>query len=177
MAVINTIDDRLVHPKAASEVTGAPIYEVVSVIAIAANDDDTSKFFIAEVPAEAVIDEITLESPAITAGTAYDVGLYDTDGVVVSGKVDCFAANLDMSNVAGLPVGPLGDPIRQAMTALALTDANKKVYEIAGHVNKALPASGETQKKTKYRIGLTADTIGTGAGTIVARVKYRKMTA
>jgi len=177
MAVINSIDDRLTHPQAAAEVTGSPVYEVVKVITIGAGDDDTSKFFIAELPAEVVLDEITLETPAITAGTAYDVGLYDTDGVVITGKVDCFAANLDLSNVTGLPTGPLGDPIRQAMTAVALADANKKLYEHAGHVNKALPASGETQKKAKYRIGLTADTIGSGAGTIVARVKYRKMSA
>jgi len=175
MAVINTADDVLTHPQAAAEVTGVPQYAVTKVIAIAATDDDTSKFLIAELPAEVVIDEITLESPAITAGTAYDVGIYNTDGSVVD--ADVFAANLDMSNVTGLPTGPTGDPIRQAMTALALTDVNKKLWELAGHVNKPFPATGETHKKTKYRIVLTADTIGSAAGTIVARIKYRKMSA
>lgn len=172
MAVINTVDDVLTQPQPAAEVGGAALCGVTKVIPIAAADDNASIFLIAELPDTAIVDAITLETPAITGGTAYDVGLYNADGTVID--ADVFAANLDLSDTTGLPTGPLGDPIRQAMTALALADANKKLYEIAGHVNKAFPATGDTNRKSKYRIALTADTIGTGAGTIVARVTFRK---
>lgn len=171
MAVVNTVDDAFAHPQASAEFGGAKVLNETRVITIAAGDDDTSVYFIAELPDTAVLDSITLEGPAITAGTVYDVGLYNVDGTVVD--QDCFANNLDLSDVTGLPVGPTGDPIRQCMTALALTDVNKKLYEHAGHVNKAFPASGETNRKGKYRIGLKGDTVGSGAGTPVARVQYR----
>jgi hypothetical protein len=171
MAVINTADDVLTHPLHAGEYTGKPTMRVVKAISVAAGDDDGSKWLLAELPDTAIVDRITLESAAITGGTDYEVGLYTVDGTVIS--KGCFATGVDMSNVTGLPTGPFGDPIREAMTALDSSHVNKKLYEIASHVNKAFPAVGETQRKSKYRICLTADTVGTGAGNIIARIDYR----
>lgn len=171
MAVINTADDLLTHPRASHNTTGARVLAVTQVISIVTADDNASKFFIAELPAEAIIDELTLEAATISGGSAYDVGLYDVDGTHIND--DVFAVALDMSSSAGLSTGPLGDPIRSALTALALTDANKTLWELAGHVNKTIPGVGETQKRSKYRIVLTADTIGSADATIVARVRYR----
>lgn len=170
MAVINTIDDALSYPADTAETTGARILEVIKVITIVSGDTDASKFFIAEVPDMALLERIELECPAITGGTDYDIGLFDTKGNVI--LADCFANGLDMSDVTGLPVGPLGDSVRQGMTAVTLANAGKRVFEHAGHVNKALPASGETNRLAKYRIGLTANTIGSADATIVARVRY-----
>lgn len=170
MAVINTVDDILTHPQPAAETTGSRVLEVVRLITIAASDDDGSKFLIAEVPDMAVLQSVTLESPAITGATDYDIGLFDKDGNVLNANV--LADGLDMSSTTGLPTGSTGDPVRQGMTNLALTDATKRVFELAGHVNKAFPASGETNRLSKYRIGLTANTIGTAAATIIARTRY-----
>jgi hypothetical protein len=171
MAVINQVDDVLVHPQPAAELCGARLLQVTRIVSIAAADDDGSIYLIAEVPDDAILDEITLESPAIAGATDYDIGFYNVDGSLID--IDTLAVTLNMSDVTGLPVGPLGEPIRQAMTALALTDANKKLYELAGHVSKAFPASGETNRKSKYRIAITASVVGTAAGTIVARTRYR----
>jgi hypothetical protein len=171
MAVVNQADDLFVFPVAAAELGGVTQKSETRVISIAAADDDGSKYLIAELPDTAILDEITLEAPAIAGGTSYDVGIYNVDGTLVN--ADVFAAALDMSSTAGLPTGPTGDPIRQAMTALLLTDVNKKLYEHAGHVMKAFPASGETNRKAKYRVVITANTVGTAAATIVARVRYR----
>lgn len=170
MAVINTADDQLTHPLEHGTY-GARTLSFTKVIAIASGDENASKFLIGEVPGEAIIDSITLEVAAITGGTGYDVGLYEVDGTAIND--DVFAAALDLSDVTGLGKGPLGDEIRHAMTALAAADVNKPVWELAGHVNKTLPGVGETLKRSKYRIVLTADTIGSADANIVARVTYR----
>lgn len=170
MAVINTADDLLTHPQSAGEVSGKRVVEVIKPIAIAAADSDTSQFLLAEIPGTAILESITLEAAAIAGATDYDVGIFDTAGAVID--ADILAAALDMSDTTGLPVGPLGEAIRQAMTALALTDAGKQLFELAGHVSKTFPGSGETLAKAKYRIVLTANTIGTAAGDIVARIRY-----
>lgn len=170
MAVINEADDLFSHPQHAAQIGGKRVIEVVRVIQIAAADDDGSKYFMAEVPGTAVLGRVELEGPAITNGTDYDVGFYDVNGNVII--KDKLADGLDLSNVTGLPVGPTGDVVRQAMTNLALADAIKSVAELAGHVVKALPAPGETRAKEKYRIVLTANTVGTAAGTLIARVRY-----
>jgi hypothetical protein len=171
MAVITTIDDVFVHPQPAGEVTGLHARRVVQEITIAAADSDGSVFFMGELPDDAILDDITLENADIAGGASYSVGIYDVAGTVILAAV--FASTLDLSSSVGLPLGPYGDPIRHAMTALAPTDANKKLYELAGHVSKAFPASGETNRKAKYRIGLLAATIGTAAATIVSRIDYR----
>jgi hypothetical protein len=171
MAVVNQADDVINHPQAASEVSGGKVHRLVKVISIAQADDDGSIYLVGELPDCAIVDEITIESPAITSASDIDVGLYDVDGTVVD--KDCFADGLDLSSTTGLPTGPLGDPIRQCMPALALADANKKVYEVAAHVNKPFPASGETPKRSKYRLCVTGNTVGAANGTLVVRCTYR----
>lgn len=170
MAVVNEADDIFVHPQHAAQIGGKKVVESVRVISIAAADDDTSKYFMAEVPGTAILERVELEGPAVAGAADYDIGFYDVDGNVII--KDKLADGLDLSSITGLPTGPTGDAVRQGMTNLALTDAVKPVAELAGHVVKALPASGETRAKEKYRIVLTANTVGTAAGTFIARVRY-----
>lgn len=170
MAVVNEADDVFVFPQHAAQIGGKRVIETVRVISIAAADDDTSKYFMAEVPGTAVLERVELEGPAISGASDYDIGFYDTDGNVII--KDKLADGLDLSSITGLPTGPTGDAVRQGMTNLALADAVKSVAELAGHVVKALPATGETRAKEKYRIVLTANTVGTAAGTLIARVRY-----
>ena len=170
MAVIAEHTAKYPHPQSAVEFAGARPLETIRVINIATGDDDGSKWLIAEVPDQAVLKSITLEGAAITGGTSYSVGLHDADGNSI--LPNAFLNAADFSSTAGLPTGPLGSPIRQCMPVVTPANANKKVFELAGHVNKALPAAGEVSRKSKYRIVLTGNTAGTGAGTLVARVEY-----
>jgi hypothetical protein len=170
MAVINTIDDALSHPQSREAISGSRLLQIVRQVTIQASDDDTSVWFLGEVPDTAIVSDIELEGAAITGATDYDIGLYKPDGTVID--VDVFADGLDLSSIAGLPVGPFGDGCRKGMTNLAVTDANKTVSELAVHVNKAFPAVGETSRLPKYRIGLRANTAGSGAGALVARITY-----
>ncbi len=171
MAVVNTVDDVLTHPTTAGELGGARLLSSSRVIDIAAADSDLSVFLMGEVPDIAVIESIEFECTDITGGTSFSVGLYDVDGTVIDDN--CFADAVDFSSISGLPLGPHGVAIRQLMSAVSIANANKKVYEHAGHVNKTYPGSGETQKKSKYRIGLKATTIGSEAVTGLAIIKYR----
>lgn len=172
MATVNYIDDALPHPQLNVNVTGARLMEIQRVVTIAAGDDNGSIYLLGELPGAAILESITLEGPAITGASDIDVGLFEQSGAAISGKGNCFADQLDLSSISGLPTGPTGDAIRQAGTAIALADANKKIYEHAGHVNKAFPGTSETQKKDKYRVGLTANTVGSADGTLVARIRY-----
>jgi len=170
MAVINTIDDVFTHPQSREKFTGSRVLQIVRQVTIATGDDDGSVWFLGEVPDTAIITDIEVEGAAITGATDYDIGLYKPDGTVID--VDVFADGLDFSSISGLPVGPFGDGCRKGMTNLAVTDANKTVSELAGHVNKALPAPGETNRLPKYRVGLRANTAGSGAGALVSRITY-----
>lgn len=172
MAVINTVDDALSHPQTAGEISGAPILRIVETISIAAGDDNGSIYFVGEVPNSAVLDSITIEGTDITGGTDFQLGLYNVDGSVID--ANCLMDTTDFSSITGLPLGPHGVALRQCLTAVALADANKEVYLLAGHVNKAFPASGETNLKAKYRIGLLAATIGSEAVDLVVTTTYRK---
>ncbi|MBS2008256.1 MAG: hypothetical protein JST01_14505 [Cyanobacteria bacterium SZAS TMP-1] len=172
MAVINEPATlKLKHPQDSGELQGARVLEVVRVISIAAGDDDGSAYLLGEVPDQAVIESISIEGAAITGGSAYKVGLADADGNMIDDN--CFADTTDFSSTTGLPLGPLGSPIRQLMSAVGLANARKRVFEHAAHVNKVVAASGETQRKGKYRVVLTAATVGSAAATLVCRIKYQ----
>lgn len=172
MAVINTVNDRFAHPQAAAEFSGARVLRQSIEIAMAAADDNDSIYFVGEFPGTAVIDSITIEGATIAGATDVDLGIYEVDGTVID--KDVLADGMDLSDSTGLPTGPYGDPIRYAMTALAPTDRNKKLYELAGHVNKPFPASGETLKRSRYRLALHANAAASAAGTIVVTVDYRE---
>lgn len=170
MAVVDQSTTQLVHPVAAVENTGARLLQIQKVITLGASESDLSKYFLGELPDMAVIESITLEGAAVTGFSSADVGLYNVDGSVIS--ANCLASALDLSTTSGLGTGPTGSPIRPASTAIGAANATKRVFELASHVNKAYPASGETNRKAKYRVILTANTRGSGTGTLVARIRY-----
>lgn len=170
MAVVLDIAKKITHPASAVETSGARTLQVMTRIQKAAGDSNNSIYFIAEVPDQAVIKTISLEGAAVTGMNDADVGLWDVDGNVID--KDCFADGMDLSSVSGLPLGPLGQGIRQCMSAVGIANGLKKVFEIAQHVNKAFPGAGETNRKSKYRIGLQLNTASANAGDFIARVEY-----
>jgi hypothetical protein len=170
MAVVDNVSTKSTHPMPNVKLSGAKVMEVITTINKAASDSDGSKYLIAEIPGNAIIHSISLEGAAVALMTSAKVGLFLMDGTAVNDAL--FLGATDFSTTTGLPTGPLGQPIRQCATALGVANAEKNVYELAGHVNKAVPATGETQKKEKYKIALTATTAGPNAGTWVARVCY-----
>lgn len=124
---------------------------------IAAADDDGSVYrFFKAVPAEYVPLRLEVYNDAITAGTDYDIGLYEVkddngNGGAVVDK-DKFADGLDMSSGAAK-----GSP-KDGLSAIGIDEVAETLWELAGHTIST--------RKPAYDIALTANTVGSAAGTI-----------
>jgi hypothetical protein len=124
-------------------------------VSILAADDDGSTFMLFKsIPKDSVLASLGLEHSAITGGTSYDVGLYNGRTGAVIDK-DCLAAALDLTAAAtkNAPKDGLKD----------VTHANtrKALWELSGLSFAACPDIVD--------VVLTANTIGTAAGSVTAR--------
>lgn len=122
---------------------------------VAAADDDTSRYLFVPVPSNACIKHIYVRNDAITAGTAYDIGLFNLDGTPADD--DVYATAVDMS------AARTAVPFDAAWEARDIINVNKKVWE-----DLLLPFD---PFKTYY-VGIAADTVGTAAGDITLEVIY-----
>ena len=101
------------------------------------------------------LDAIRAKCDAITAGTAYDLGLYTTAAVV--NDVDYYATNVDFSSaLTTLPVDLLDEARDIALGAQAVW----------------ADAAATADSRRFYYLSYTADTVGSAAGQIVTRVHY-----
>lgn len=149
--------------QSALENGGAPVGALFATFEVAAADSDGSVYRVFKgLPANLIPLDIKIACDAITAGTVWDVGLYDTDlGAVID--ADCFAANLDLSSAADF-----GNPTAlDGMDAVAIENYNKRLFEHAGHTVEA-----NTRRGKGYDLALTADTVGSAAGTISVLMYY-----
>lgn len=140
-----------------ARVAGGQVREFSAQLEIAAADDDGSIYKIARLPANAILTKLELHSDAIAGATSYSVGLYEEDGTTVI-DLDEFMAATDIN--AG---NAIGSPLN-AMSAVAIENLAKKLYELAGH-------TVDTKKKG-YVLAITATTAGSAAGTISLRGRY-----
>lgn len=121
------------------------------VVPVAAADADGDVYrLLKSVPGDARIKSITLEHGAITGGTDWDVGLYSTDLGPVKSK-DALADGLTLASAGS----------KDGLSGVALTDRAKRIYELAG----------DSKSEGGYDLCLTANTVGTVAGTIVATIE------
>ena len=147
---------------------GAREYTVSESVAIAAADDDTSTFRVCRVHSSWILKSIKAFCTAVTGGTDYDVGLYDIDGGAVV-DADLYADGVSFATAAPAvpPTAAANDGIElrfgDAATAIP-GDVNSRVWEDIG---------GLTADPNKfYDLVLTANTVGTGAGTVALVVRY-----
>jgi hypothetical protein len=126
-------------------------------VEIDAADDDTSKYRLARLPANAILESITIDHDAITGGTDFDLGFYDVpetnSGAVISGAVDVLVDGATLA-VAG-SVDGLGN--------VAIENRHKKIWEIAG-------LAADPNKLVD--IVLTGNVVGTASGTVTLSVNY-----
>ncbi len=137
--------------------TGAPDHSIVQTEEIAAADDDGSVYrFFKAVPANWIPTRIEVYNDAITGGTDYDIGLYETkDANLAGGTVvdqDKLASALDMSSGAAK-----GSP-KDGLGAVGIDEIKERLFELAGQTSDT--------KLESYDIALTAVTVGSAAGTV-----------
>lgn len=161
MAVVNTLADQITRRDAGKKVAvdqnGAVLRMKSATLELAAADDDTSVFRLVGLKSHEVVHSILLFCDAITAGTSFDVGLYRTaadGGAVVD--ADAYGSAVDLSTAS--KVG-----IEVAFEARDIANCNKKVFEDAG-------LSADTG--LEYDLALTANTVGSAAGTVSCKVYY-----
>lgn len=125
---------------------------------VAADDDNGSIYKLFSVGSNMIPLMIWINNDAITAGTDYDLGLYEEDGVTEADK-DCFADGADLSSAHAS-----GSEL-SGLTAMNIANiGSKKMYEIAGDTIDT--------KQQSYTVALTANTVGSAAGTITVRALF-----
>lgn len=143
------------RPEKTLHAHGAESFWLYNTFEVAAADDNGSKYRVFKnLDANLIPIIIAVGNDAITAGTGYDVGLYRPNGGAALDD-DCFAATLDMS-VAAASMNP--KTAKDGMAAVAIENYGRRLFEHAGHTI--------SNKLNAYDLVLTADTVGTAAGTI-----------
>lgn len=125
---------------------------------IAAADDDTSVYRVVRLPADVRILSIRIRHAAITAGTDYDIGAYRTlaDGGAVVDK-DSLADGLDLSSARGVATEVL-------LSNLASVSSEQRLWDMQSGIT--------ADPHTEYDIALTANTVGSAAGTVYVDVYW-----
>jgi hypothetical protein len=164
MAVVNTlstsISNIVAKPYVANDVAayGGYVRSYVETVEVAAADDDTSTYRLVSVPSNMRVRSVAIYNDAIVGGTSYDIGLYYNSsklaGVVVPACVALFGSAIDLSS-AHASTGPLN--VTYEATATNIDAIKKPLWQLAGLA---------TDPGCYFDIVATANTVGTGAGTI-----------
>jgi hypothetical protein len=157
------VEDKYVNTEVVAQKLAAPYQQggsdlkvFAQTLEVAAADDDGSIYRVSSVPGDAVPVKVEIYNDAITGGTDYDLGFYVSleKGGAVKDK-DALMDGTSMASAADAVNG---------MTALDIADFGKRVYEIAG--------DDEDSRLPAYDLALTANTVGTVAGTITVIMYY-----
>ena len=135
-------------------ISGGVLREKVATLEVAAADDDGSTYRFFRVHSSDRVSSFEAASDAITAGTSFDFGLYDTEengGAVVD--ADMFASAVDLSSASGFT-----------------NEATADIAEVEQTVWERLGLSSDPGKD--YDVVALANTVGSAAGTIAARMRY-----
>lgn len=163
MAVANTKSTLVTNADAAVQalnVAGlaqARVYSAMATVEVAAADDDGSVYRFMRVHSSWRMRSITVFCDAITGGTAYEVGLYQTaanGGAVVD--ADCYASAITLATAITAGSEVLHE-------ARDINKIGQQVWQDAG-------AAADTDRW--YDLALTGTTVGTAAGTISVAIEY-----
>lgn len=139
-----------------SRLDGGVLRESVGVVEVLAADDNNSVYRFVRVPSSVRVTEILIWSDAITSGTDYNVGVWDTadnGGVVVDDNL--FADALDLSSAkAGVSI---------LHATLDVANGEKTLWQALGLT---------ADPKKDYDICLIGIAVGSAAGTIKLVVRY-----
>ena len=139
-----------------AQTNGAKFQTIIETVEIASGDDNSSKYRVARLQANAVIKEIKILCDAITGGTDYDLGIYEVpetnDGAVID--KDCFMDGQTLASASKTING---------FNAVDIANYGKQVWELAG-------LTEATSKSVD--IVLTGNTVGSADGTVTVQITY-----
>lgn len=155
------VEDKIVQNdyELARAAKGSPVLRAVVSFEVAAADDDGSVYRIIEgLPSEAYNINVEVANDAITGGTDYDIGFYDVESGAVVDK-DELADGLDLSSAHAS-----GSEL-SGISAIDVANRAKTVWELLGLTIAT--------RKTAYDLCVTANIVGSGAGTVTLIVTYQ----
>lgn len=132
------------------------VFSLAQTFEVAAADDDGSVYKLGIVGANMIPLKVEWNSDSISGFTSADIGFYTEEGVAVD--KDILMAQHDVN--AGAAMGSEID----GMHDLPIDKIGKKVYELLG---KTL-----TTKENAYVLAVTANTVGSAAGTVSIRATF-----
>jgi len=162
MAVINEyVDSDVAAEKFSSLNQHKQTFEAFIEFEIAAADDDGSIYrLLRNVPGNLILAQAEIWCDAITGATDVDLGLYknlDEGGAALD--ADVFADGFSLASAKAYSgAGLFG------MQSVDIADVTKRLYEHAGHTI--------SNKLGGYDIALTANTVGSAAGTVLVRLQF-----
>lgn len=133
----------------------------VTTFEVAAADDDCSIYRLFRVNSNMIPYRITITNDAITGGTDYELGIYNTLDGPQAGSVKDLDALLGTTSMASARAEGSGI---SGLSAVAVENATQRLYELAGDTASDHPS--------EYDIALTANTVGTAAGTITVKAEF-----
>jgi len=150
----------------AQNAQGSDLIHICTTFEVAAADDNASVYrLFPNIPSGAVMHSLRLACDAIANATDYDMGLYRplSEGGAVVDK-DILADGMDIS------AGYSRILALDALVSVDLADVNKKLYELSIGGTPYTVANAPPF----FDICLTANTVGTAAGTITVFGAYWK---
>lgn len=163
MAVANTKSSSITNAEATPRVPNNPFVDngipanSVATVEVAAADSDGSVYRFCRLPSGARVKSIKIYCDAITGGTSFDCGIYKNaadGGAVVD--ADLFASAVDLSSA-------ITSGTELVFEANDIANIEKRIWDIL-----ALSADPFLE----YELCLTANTVGSAAGTISMSVEY-----
>ena len=134
---------------------------MIATASIAAADDDGSVYRLFRVNANMVPTEIIVTNTAVTGGTDYEIGIYETLEGPLKGVVKDLDALLGTTSMASARAEGGGI---SGLSAVSVANAQNRLYQLAG--------DAENDHSGEYDIALTANTVGTAAGTITVKARF-----
>lgn len=131
---------------------GLPVYRSFSDVEVAAADDNGSVYRVLRLPSNARIVKLAILNDAITGGTNYGLGVYETAknlGGVVDADVFASVISMEVARTLGF------DATFEA--GLDIANGDRPLWQLLG-------LSSDPQKQ--YDIAYTGTVVGTSAGTL-----------
>lgn len=132
------------------------VFSMAQTFEIAAADDDGSVYKLGIVGANMIPLKVEWNSDAIAGFTSADIGFYTEAGVAVDKDILMAAHDVNAGAAMGSEIDGMHD--------LPIDKIGKKVYELLG---KTL-----TTKENAYVLAVTANTVGSAAGTVSIRATF-----
>jgi len=164
MAVVNVKGAALTNaestPIVNNDVTlvGGRVRRIVETVEVGASDSNGSTYRIARIHSSWCVSSIKVFNDAITSGTSFDIGVYQTGangGAVVD--ADAYASAVDLSSARTTA------PLEAAFEARNIDKLRNKVWQDAGLT---------VDPRREYDLVITANTIGSSGGTVSVAVDY-----